>query len=338
MPERLLLYHPVENKDREPRSNAAWIYPGQGTQAVGMGKRLYDLYSTAKTHYRFADRISMAAGGPPITDLSFNATQEDLDRTTNAQPAIFVHNFVCQQLLVQQRAEDFTTLPSFLAGHSLGEYNALVASGAITFKRGLELVIARGQIMAKACRENPGGMLAVRLGETDERLNELINLFNLDISTVNENRQVVVGGKDYEITKAIVWLTDRQVTNSLLKVEGAFHSGLMDPAVDEFSNILHETTIRKAKIPIIANTTALPISKPEEIRQELITQLTKTVRWKDTVLLMAKNGVTQTIEIGSDKGILSRLNNSINGKGIISNILLALGSGAVIWKPSLQTQ
>lgn len=316
-PETRGFYPQPENKsDTEPRSRIARAYAGQGSQFKGMGKELHDNNSLAQKTYINADRVSRRMGGPKITELSFYADEETLKQTEIAQPVIFTHNFVCEQILTQQEAEGYTTSPCALAGSSLGEYNTLVTSKAMTFENALRLVIIRGRLMAAADALNPGGLLAVQIDENDASLAEALNKFNLEISLINTKNQTILGGRNDDIKDANEWFIKNNIdprSLSLLPVKGAFHTSLMQPIVEEFSDILKNFPIKKARIPIIANTTASPIQTPPEIRKELIDQLTHTVLWKDTILYLTQNGVEQTFEPGNDRAILSRMNESVSG-------------------------
>ena len=307
--------HPENREVKQQPIYTARIYPGQGSQFPGMGKELYKTNSFAQKIYREADNISRRMRGPKIIELSFEADEQTLMKTENVQPVIFTHNFVCEQILIQQGAEGYTTSPWALAGSSLGEYNTLVTSKAMTFENALKLVIIRGKLMADADSINPGGLLAVTIDENDPRLEQALNNFHLQISLINTKNQTILGGKNDDINNAGEWLKTNIGPRSftLLPVKGAFHTSLMQPCVDEFSDILSTFPIRKAKIPIIANTLASPIQTPDEIREELVNQLTNTVLWRDSMLYITKNGVEHMFEPGTDRAILSRMNETISG-------------------------
>jgi [acyl-carrier-protein] S-malonyltransferase len=312
-------------------SNTAWTYPGQGIQFVGMGRELTRVSKFAAKIYQIADGVLES----PISKIGFEGPKELLDQTVNAQPAIFIFNYVCAKLL-ERRDSDLRN-KKLVAGHSLGEYNALVASGALSFKDALSLVGKRGEAMKKACIVNPGGMVALSLRETDERLLEMMRRFGLEISTVNSHEQTVLGGADHNLDEAMNWIKEQGIVGTRLKVEGAFHSSLMEPAIKPFSRALNQVHLRRAEIPIVANTTATLIQTPQEIREELINQLTHPVLWKDSLVLMFRNGIGQTIEIG-EKGILSNMNLKVNGgkterlKAFIQGVAINF----VIWKSNPQ--
>lgn len=298
--------HQPDRKEILLRNNTAWTYPGQGIQTVGMGYELSTVSKFAAKTYQVSDKIL----GFPISAVSFEGPEDKLNQTVNAQPAIFIFNFICEQLLIQQDPD--LRHKKMVAGHSLGEYNALVASGALGFQDALWLVGERGKAMSKACAVNPGGMIALSLREADEKLAQIMEVSGLEKSIVNSHDQTVLAGPIEGIYKAIEWKNEHGVKGTRLPVEGAFHSSLMTPAVEDFSKALAYVKIKPAKIRIVANTTATLIHTPQEIRKELVDQLTHPVLWKDSLVLMTQNGIGQTIEIG-EKGILSNMNLKVNG-------------------------
>ena len=308
-------------------SITAWTYPGQGTQFVGMGEELAQVSKFAKTTYKKADEIL----GFPISNISFAGPKEELDLTANTQPAIFINSYICEELLKRQNP-DFRN-KKMVAGHSLGEFNALVASGALGFDETLWLVGERGKAMSKACSQNPGGMIALQLRETDQKLAEMMDRFSLEKSIVNGHEQTVLAGTVNNLERADKWRKDKGINGVRLVVEGAFHSSLMQPAVDDFSNALNSVRIKPAKIPIVANTTATLIKSPEEIRKELVNQLTHPVLWKDSLVRMTQEGIGETIEIG-EKGILSNMNLKVNGGEIerLKSFFRGVAINFVVWR------
>lgn len=310
------------------RSNTAWTFPGQGIQTVGMGRELAQVSNLAARTHRKADKIL----GFSISRISFEGPEELLNKTANAQPAIFVFNYVCERLLGRQNPD--LRNKKMVAGHSLGEYNALVAAGALSFKEALWLVGERGKAMSKACVVNPGGMVALPLRETDERLVEMMERFGLEKSVINGHEQTVLAGPLKRLEEAAEWRQEKGIKGTNLIVEGAFHSSLMEPAVENFSKALDQVNIKHAKIPIVANTTATFIQNPKEIRLELLNQLTHPVLWKDSLVLMTRNGIGQTIEIG-EKGILSNMALKVNGGGIIVRLkefIEGVAINFVVWQ------
>lgn len=305
--ETLSRYHHPDRKETAFGSKTAWIYPGQGIQWVGMGNDLFKANYPARRLYQIADRIL----GFSISKISFEGPEQTLNRTLYAQPSIFILNEICRRLL-SQKSSVRVKPPETVAGHSLGEFNALVAAKAISFKQALWLVGERAKAMDKACKENPGGMIAVNLRAIDERLLEMMRLFSLEMSISNSHEQTVLAGRNDRLEAALSWMENNNIRGILLNVEGAFHSRLMEPAVKDFSKALAQVDIEPAKIPIVGNTTATLIQTPEEIRRELLNQLTHPVLWKDSLVFMTRHGIGQTIEIG-EKGILSSMNVKVNG-------------------------
>lgn len=309
------------------RGDTAWTYPGQGVQTVGMGRALAQVSRFAARTYRKADTILDS----PIRKISFEGPRELLDQTVNTQPAILIFNYICAKLLERQNPD--LEYKRMVAGHSLGEYNALVAAGVMNFSETLWLVGERGKAMEKACIANPGGMVALPLRETDERLLEVMSRFGLDKSIVNSHEQTVLAGTLSAVGEATKSMQEQGIKVTQLPVEGAFHSSLMEPAVEDFSHALSQLKLKPAKIPIVANTTATLIQTPQEIREELINQLTHPVLWKDSLVLMATNGVGQTIEIG-EKGILSAMNLKVNGGKIerLKEFIEGAAINFVVWR------
>ena len=331
MSKEAFLRPPPDRKEALFGSSTAWTYPGQGIQFVGMGRDLFMVNNFARRTYQKADKIL----GFPISAISFKGPEEDLNQTRNSQPAIFVFNRICEQLLKKQNPG--LRNEKMVAGHSLGQYNALVAAGALTFDEALWLVGERGKAMKKACLENPGGMVALPLRENDGRLLEMMDRFGLEKSIINSHEQTVLAGTHKALEEAAKWRQEQGIKGTQLSVEGAFHSSLMEPAVEDFSKALDCVEIKSAKIPIVANTTATLIRTPQEIREELVNQLTHAVLWKDSLVLMTRNGIGQTVEIG-DKGILSNMNQKVNGgrieklKEFIENVAINF----VIWRKQPQ--
>lgn len=325
-------YNKPDKRENLSKGNRAWTFAGQGTQAVGMGEKLATVNKFAKKTYKQADEIL----GFSMSGVSFKGPEEVLNQTINAQPAIFTFNYICEQLLKQ--TGHVSPNKKIAAGHSLGEYNAAVSAGAIAFEDALWLVGERGKAMSKACIDNPGGMIAVALRETDEKLTKLMEKSGLEKSIINGHEQIVLAGSRDGLKEAVKWSNENGVKWTPLVVEGAFHSSLMAPAVDDFDRALNQVHIKQAKIPILANTTATLIRNPDEIRRELRNQLTHPVLWKDSLIFMTRNGIAETFEIG-EKGILSNMNMKVNGgkyekvkkfiKGAVINF--------VIWRQNPQS-
>jgi [acyl-carrier-protein] S-malonyltransferase len=268
----------------------AYVFPGQGAQFVGMGKDLYENSPLAKDLFEKANTIL----GFRITDLMFAGTDEDLKQTKVTQPAIFLHSVILAKVL----GADFK--PEMVAGHSLGEFSALVAAGALTFEDGLKLVSARALAMQKACEKEPSTMAAV-LGIDDDKVEEICNAIEEVVVAANYNcpGQLVISGSIKGIEIACQKLTEAGAKRALkLPVGGAFHSPLMEPARRELEAAINATPFSKPICPIYQNVNAKPTSDPEVIKKNLIAQLTAPVRWTQTVRNMLADGATSFVELG----------------------------------------
>lgn len=270
----------------------AYVFPGQGAQFPGMGKDLYEQNDLVRKLFDEADSIL----GFKITDIMFNGTEEDLRRTDITQPAVFIHS-----VAVAKSLDGFR--PDMVAGHSLGEFSALVASGALSFESGLRLVAQRAGAMQKACEKIPGTMAAI-IGLADEKIEEIcaqLNEKGLVVVPANYNSpgQVVISGSKEAITAACPLMQEAGAKRALpLTVGGAFHSPLMTPAKDELEKAISETAFNKPVCPIYQNVDAKPHTDPEEIRRNLVTQLNSPVRWTQSVLNMIADGATEFTECG----------------------------------------
>lgn len=268
----------------------AFVFPGQGAQFVGMGKDLYDNSPLAKEMFEKANEIL----GFRITDLMFAGTDEDLKQTKVTQPAIFLHSVILAKVL----GNDFK--PEMVAGHSLGEFSALVASGALSFEDGLRLVSARAQAMQKACEKEPSTMAAI-LGLEDDKVEEICKSIDEVVVCANYNcpSQLVISGSIKGIEIACEKLSAAGAKRALkLMVGGAFHSPLMEPARVELEAAINKTTFQKPICPIYQNVNASKVTDPEEIKRNLVAQLTAPVRWTQTVKNMLVDGATNFVELG----------------------------------------
>ncbi len=268
----------------------AYIFPGQGAQFVGMGKNLYDSNEQAKALFEQANEIL----GFRITDLMFEGTDEDLRQTKVTQPAIFLHSVILAKTLGEQFKPDMT------AGHSLGEFSALVASGALSFEDGLRLVYARAMAMQKACESEPSTMAAI-LGLEDEKVEQVLSQIQEVVVPANYNSpgQLVISGSMKGIEVACENLKAAGAKRALpLKVGGAFHSPLMEPARIELAEAINKTHFNTPVCPVYQNVTALPVTDPETIKGNLIKQLTAPVKWTQTVQNMSNDGATTFVEVG----------------------------------------
>lgn len=287
----------------------AFVFPGQGAQFVGMGKDLYETSAEAKALFEKANEIL----GFRITDLMFNGTDEDLKQTKVTQPAIFLHSVIL--------AKSLTEKPDMVAGHSLGEFSALVANGALSFEDGLRLVHARALAMQKACEANPSTMAAI-LGLSDETVENILKEIDEVVVPANYNcpGQIVISGSNKGIEIACEKLKAAGAKRALpLKVGGAFHSPLMEPAREELAKAIRETKFSTPICPVYQNVNAQPFSDPEAIKENLIAQLTASVRWTQTVQNMLADGATSFLEIGPGKvlqGLIKKVDPNAGAEGI----------------------
>lgn len=268
----------------------AYVFPGQGAQFVGMGKELYENSIAAKDLFEQANNVL----GFRITDLMFAGTDQDLKQTRVTQPAIFLHSVILAKTL----GESFK--PEMVAGHSLGEFSALVANGALSFEDGLTLVSKRAQAMQKACELESSTMAAI-IGLDDDVIEKVCNEISEIVVPANYNSpgQVVISGSISGIDKAIEQLSALGAKRAIkLAVGGAFHSPLMKPAKIELENAIDDTRFSKPICPVYQNVTATAVSDPAEIQSNLKLQLTSPVRWTQTVKKMLADGATSFTEVG----------------------------------------
>lgn len=271
----------------------AFVFPGQGAQFVGMGKDLYENNPVAHDLFEKANEIL----GFRITDLMFEGTDEDLRRTDITQPAVFLHSVV----LAKSLGEEFK--PDMTAGHSLGEFSALVAAGALSFEDGLRLVSARAKAMQKACEIKPSTMAAI-IALPDEKVEEILSGIDGVVVCANYNcpGQIVISGELEAIDTACKLLSEAGARRALkLKVGGAFHSPLMEPARAELAEAIQNTQFHTPGCPVYQNVDAKPHTDPEEIKANLIAQLTAPVRWTYSVQNMVADGATEFVELGPGK-------------------------------------
>lgn len=293
----------------------AFVFPGQGSQFVGMGKDLYETSPLAKELFDKADEIL----GFKITDIMFTGTDEQLKETKVTQPAVFLHSVISALCL----GDDFA--PAMVAGHSLGEFSALVASGALGFEDGLRLVAARANAMQKACEANPGTMAAI-IGLSDEKVEEICAEVSKNgklVIPANYNcpGQLVISGDVEAVNEACEKLKEAGAKRALpLKVGGAFHSPLMQPAKDELQKAIENTTISAPKCPVYQNVDAKPHTDAADIKANLIAQLTSPVRWTKSVQNMIAGGADDFTECGPGKalqGMIGRIDKTVNAHGIV---------------------
>ena len=289
----------------------AYIFPGQGAQFSGMGK---DLFENSKTAYELFNNANEILGFK-ISDVMFNGSTEDLKQTSVTQPAIFLHSVILAM------SKENEILPAMVAGHSLGEFSALVINKSISFEDGLKLVSIRANAMQKACENNPGTMAAV-LGLEDKLVENVCSEVNGTVVAANYNcpGQLVISGELNAIELACEKLKEIGARRALvLPVGGAFHSPLMEDAKRELENAINETTFSDPICPIYQNVSGLPFSSEFEIKENLISQLTSPVKWTHSINQMVEDGAKEFIEVGPGRvlqGLVRKINGDINSSSL----------------------
>ncbi len=287
----------------------AYVFPGQGSQAVGMGKDIYENNAEAKAMFEQANEIL----GFRITDIMFAGTPEELKQTKVTQPAVFLHSVVLAKALGIK--------PDAVAGHSLGEFSALVAAGALSFEDGLKLVSKRAMAMQRCCEQQPGGMAAV-LGLDDKSVEEVCASIDGVVVGANYNcpGQLVISGSEEAVDAACVKLKEAGARRALrLPVGGAFHSPLMEPARQELEAAIAEANFMTPVCPVYQNVDAQPYTNAESIKKNLIAQLTAPVRWTQIVEKMVEDGVTEFTEVGPGtvlQGLVTKVSKEVKAESV----------------------
>ncbi|MCA3629375.1 MAG: ACP S-malonyltransferase [Methylobacterium sp.] len=299
-------------------SKTAFLFPGQGSQAVGMGKSLAENFAPARAVFDEVD----AALGQKLSALMFEGPEDRLTLTANAQPALMAVSLAVIRTLEAEKGLDLAKAASFVAGHSLGEYSALAAAGALTISDTAKLLRIRGDAMQAAVPVGQGAMCALTGAEWDlasEIAKEAAQGEVCDVANDNGGGQVVLSGHKGALARAIEIAKARGVKRALpLPVSAPFHSSLMQPAAERMREALAGAAIRSPKVPVVANVVAGPVSDPEEIRKNLVTQVTGSVRWRESMIWLGTNGVTRFVECGSGKVLAGLAKRAVVGAEAMS--------------------
>ena len=288
----------------------AYVFPGQGSQWVGMGRDLYDNFDSAKAIFDQADEVL----GFSLSQLCFDGPEDELRQTINAQPALATVSFACLETAHAVSGGNGLPPPAFVAGHSLGEYTALAAARVLDFATTVYLARERGRLMYEAGLRKPGGMVAI-IGLDEASVAEICSETDTQIANINCPGQLVISGAKEELTKAADLAKAKGAHRTIpLQVSGAFHTPLMQSAVDGMSEILATVSFREPLIPIIANTVAQPMTTAEQMKEELLRQLCNSIQWQRSIEYMVDDGVSTFIEIGPGRvlsGLIKRINKNV---------------------------
>ena len=291
-------------------AKVAYIFPGQGSQWAGMGRDLYDNFDSAKAIFGQADEVL----GFPLSRMCFEGPEDELRLTINAQPALVTVSFACLKV-IHDMPDGSLTPPVFFAGHSLGEYTALAAANVLDFATTVYLARERGRLMYEAGLMRPGGMVAI-IGLDEATLSEVCRETDTRIANFNSPGQLVISGAQEKVARAADLAKLRGASRTIpLQVSGAFHTPLMQPAVDGMSEVIATLDFQQPTVPIIANTTAQPLTTAEQVKVELIEQLCNGIQWQRSIEYMVNDGVSTFIEIGPGKvlsSLIRRINKDVN--------------------------
>lgn len=303
-----------------PDGSIAWIFPGQGAQEPGMGRDLYEQSPPARALFERAD----ATLGRPLSTLCFDGPADSLSQTANAQPAIYVTSLAC--LAAARESGGVAGVPAFVAGHSLGEYTALAAAGALEFDAGLRLVEERGRLTQAAADARPGSMAAL-LGMDEDEARRLCADTDTEVCNFNAPGQIVIGGDAAAVANACKVALERGAKRAIqLDVTGAFHTSLMQPAVEAFAKAVSSAGVGAPDAPFISNKTASEMTNADEIAEALVFQLTHPVRWVECVQYMKSHGTTSVVEFGPGRvltGLVKRIEPTIALRNVNSMASLA---------------
>lgn len=298
--------HMVELETKS-KPKIAHVFPGQGSQSVGMGHKLYQSSPKAKEVFQEADEALQFS----LSRLCFEGPEDELRQTINAQPAIMTVSIACLRAASEV---NHTVSPSFVAGHSLGEYTALVAANVLGFADAIRLVRERGRLMQKAGEIKPGGMAAV-IGLDEAVLREICRESGAEIANFNCSLQIVISGSKEALARAMELAKARDARRViLLQVSGAFHSTLMQPTIEGLSQAIAQINFRTPEVPIVVNSTAQPVTTAEGVKEELLRQLCNCVQWQPSVEYMVGEGVSTFVEIGPGQvlsGLIKRISDKV---------------------------
>lgn len=291
-------------------AKVAYVFPGQGSQWVGMGRDLYANFDSARAVFDMADKTV----GFPLSRLCFDGPEDELRQTINAQPAILTVSLACLSAARDMSRDKRLPPADFVAGHSLGEYTALAAAGVLDFADAVYLARERGRLMHEAASKQPGGMVAI-IGLEETPLADVCQRTNTRIANINCPGQLIISGTNENITRAVALVKEMGTYRAIpLQVSGAFHSAMMEPAVEGMAAAIAKLSFGEPLIPIIANTTAQPLATAEAIKEELLRQLCSSIQWQRSVEYMINNGVSTLIEIGPGKvltGLIKRIDKNV---------------------------
>lgn len=292
-------------------SKTAFLFPGQGAQAVGMGLDLYKGSDSGKEVFDMVDE----ALGRSLSKIMFEGPEDELRETRNAQPGIMAMSLACIEVMKSNVPSEAIPIPYLMAGHSLGEYTALAAAGVLSVMDTAKLVQERSELMQHACDSNPGTMAAI-LGLDEMVLQEVARESGVFISNINTQDQIVISGEKMSVARAMDMSDARGAKKVIpLKVGGAFHSGLMEPAKAGLVDFIDGLKFNDPEVPIIANCTGTPLHTGEEIKGELISQISGCVQWKKSVDFMIKSGIDNFLEIGPGRalgGMVKKIDRGVN--------------------------
>jgi [acyl-carrier-protein] S-malonyltransferase len=286
----------------------AFLFPGQGSQFVGMGHDLYQTYPEARAVFDLANKVLDIE----IKTFCFDGPEDSLKQTAITQPAIFTHSVAAYEVIKKHNHR-----PTLVAGHSVGELAALVAAGVMSLEDGFRVVCVRGQAMQTAGKKRPGAMAAI-IGLDDDIITQLCQEIGNQVTPANFNcpGQVVISGEEQAVKKAMEKATEQGAKRALLlPVSGAFHSALMQPAVESLASILEDVPFQKAAIPVIPNVTTEPTTDPQKLKELLIQQVVSPVRWTESMITLGNQGITQAYEVGPGnvlKGLMRRINRDLS--------------------------